>query len=178
MDGGEGPKAKDHETPETKGGTDINEDVKENGTGTKGFKYPLQAPAPEVVERVRQLVEEAEPPRYEDQVGGRSKRPAVPKGRKQAQEEEEEDEEGGHVDPEEVMSGMEKMCLEEARKEAEVGDFVARMCLYHVAIIHIHIYIYIYMGRLQRRRRRRKRRRKTHGKRMHGKRRRRSRKRK
>ncbi|CAE7662766.1 unnamed protein product, partial [Symbiodinium sp. KB8] len=92
----------------------------EQDTGKKpkqAYKYPLEAPPTEVIDKVHGLVSTAVPPRYEEQLGSK-KRQAPAKKKADAAEQDEDDAEEP-VDPEEVIQSMEAMCLEEARKEAQ-----------------------------------------------------------
>ena len=124
------PKEKDPQEIEQEGAKPKEKDPRqeiEQDTGKKpkqAYKYPLEAPPTEVIDKVHGLVSTAVPPRYEEQLGSK-KRQAPAKKKADAAEQDEDDAEEP-VDPEEVIQSMEAMCLEEARKEAQAGRFAAR----------------------------------------------------
>ncbi|OLQ03520.1 Neurofilament heavy polypeptide [Symbiodinium microadriaticum] len=86
----------------------------------KPYKYPLDAPLEHVIGLVRGLVSTEDAPRYEDQVGARGKRRAAP--RRRQDEDEADEEEGEPIPPDEVVRGMERMCIAEACKEVEAEE--------------------------------------------------------
>ena len=76
------------------------------------YKYPINDPDLDTVRRVQAIVEEAEPPRYEDQGGQRRKK------NKRAKDDDED--ENVAENPDEVLESMEKMCLREAQHEVKM----------------------------------------------------------
>ncbi|CAE7195516.1 unnamed protein product, partial [Symbiodinium microadriaticum] len=124
------PKEKDPQEIEQEGAKPKEKDPRqeiEQDTGKKpkqAYKYPLEAPPTEVIDKVHGLVSTAVPPRYEEQLGSK-KRQAPAKKKADAAEQDEDDAEEP-VDPEEVIQSMEAMCLEEARKEAQAMEKKAK----------------------------------------------------
>ena len=72
------------------------------------YKYPMKDPDPDTIQRIQAIVEEAEPPRYENQGGQKKNKNKRSKG---------DDDNEAVEDPDEVLEGMEMMCAREAQKE-------------------------------------------------------------
>ena len=77
-----------------------------------GYKYPMIMPSASVLQKVREEVQEAEPPNFQDQ--------GKPKGRKKrAEEDVDSADEAEEQDTEAAIKSMEKLCLREAQAEAK-----------------------------------------------------------
>ena len=81
----------------------------------KVHKYPLQAPPEEVWRRVQCVVQDFDPPRYEDQL--QKKKTKQTRTGKLGEEEED----CLVQDADEVIDSMEKMCIREAKRELKAG---------------------------------------------------------